>query len=130
MRSVNEGAQGERLVFATPAEAIMAYDAGELDLHAQITVRIKGHVAEVGTVVEEVDEERTSIVETSLGRTLFNEALPVDYPYINTTVDRKVLSQIVNDLAERYPKVAVAASLDALMEAGFNRSEERRVGTE
>ncbi|HLS02475.1 MAG TPA: DNA-directed RNA polymerase subunit beta', partial [Beutenbergiaceae bacterium] len=120
LTSVNEGAQGEGRVFATPAEAIMAYDAGELDLHAQITVRIKGHVAEVGTVVEEVDEERTSIVETSLGRTLFNEALPVDYPYINTTVDRKVLSQIVNDLAERYPKVAVAASLDALMEAGFS----------
>ena len=59
-------------------------------------------------------------VETTLGRALFNEALPPDYAYVNAEVDKKVLSTIVNDLAERYPKVQVAASLDALKEAGFH----------
>ncbi len=53
------------------------------------------------------------LFETSLGRALFNELLPVDYPYENGVVDKKRLSVIVNDLAERYPKVEVAASLDA-----------------
>ena len=43
----------------------------------------------------------------------------MDYPYENGVVDKKRLSVIVNDLAERYPKVEVAASLDALKEAGF-----------
>ena len=38
---------------------------------------------------------------------------------MNTEVDKKVLGGIVNDLAERYPKVQVAATLDALKEAGF-----------
>src|SRR5699024_1506465 len=98
---------------------LMAYDAGELDIHAEITVRIPGFVPPLGEEAS-AEEGETSIVTTTLGRTLFNEALPIDYPYINKPVDKKVLSGIVNDLAERYPKVAVAASLYALMVAGFS----------
>ncbi|HEX5016717.1 MAG TPA: DNA-directed RNA polymerase subunit beta', partial [Actinomycetes bacterium] len=59
-------------------------------------------------------------IDTTLGRALFNEALPVDYPYVNYRVDKKRLSGIVNDLAERYPKVTVAATLDALKSTGFH----------
>ena len=58
-------------------------------------------------------------LETTLGRAIFNDTLPLDYPFENRPVDRKRLSAIVNDLAERYSKVQVAASLDALKEAGF-----------
>ena len=59
-------------------------------------------------------------LETTLGRALLNEALPEDYPYVDVPVDKKELSGIVNDLAERYPKVVVAATLDALKSAGFH----------
>ncbi len=59
------------------------------------------------------------ILETTLGRVLFNEALPVNYAFVEEVVDKKRLSSIVNDLAERYTKVQVAASLDALKDAGF-----------
>ena len=45
---------------------------------------------------------------------------PSDYPFVNDEVDKKQLTAIVNDLAERYPKVQVAATLDALKEAGFH----------
>ena len=45
---------------------------------------------------------------------------PMDYPFVNDQVDKKRLSTIVNDLAERYSKVQVAASLDALKEYGFH----------
>jgi len=107
--------------FTSPAEAIMAYDAGELDLNAPIKVRMTDLVPPTsGWEAPEGWSEGTPVVlETTLGRALFNEALPQDYPYVNTVVDKRVLSGIVNDLAERYPKVAVAASLDALKEAGF-----------
>ncbi|GMA36191.1 hypothetical protein GCM10025876_23950 [Demequina litorisediminis] len=60
------------------------------------------------------------MLETTLGRALFNETLPVSYPYVNRNVDKKVLGDIVNTLAERYPKVEVAESLDALKAAGFH----------
>jgi DNA-directed RNA polymerase subunit beta' len=50
---------------------------------------------------------------------LFNETLPVDYPFVDEEVGKKKLGQIVNDLAERYTKVEVAAALDALKDTGF-----------
>src|SRR5207302_3278084 len=60
------------------------------------------------------------VVETTLGRALFNETLPEDYPFVDYEVKKAQLGEIVNDLAERYPKVQVAATLDALKERGFH----------
>ncbi len=60
------------------------------------------------------------LLETTLGRALFNEALPADYPYADYEVGKKQLGQIVNDLAERYPKVEVATCLDRLKDLGFH----------
>ena len=57
---------------------------------------------------------------TTLGRCLFNETLPADYPFVNYEVAKKQLSTIVNELAETYPKVEVAAALDKLKDAGFH----------
>ncbi|WP_127132248.1 DNA-directed RNA polymerase subunit beta' [Georgenia sp. SYP-B2076] len=120
LTSDREDAKGAGRSFASVAEAIMAYDAGSLDINAVVKIRFDGLVPPAGWVAPEGWEEGDPVLlETSLGRTLFNELLPVDYPYINGVVDKKVLGSIVNDLAERYPKVEVGASLDALKEAGF-----------
>ena len=69
---------------------------------------------------EGVEPGQPFLLETTLGRALFNEALPEDYAYENGVVDKKVLGRIVNDLAERYAKIDVAATLDALKAAGFH----------
>ncbi len=112
--------------FATPAEARMAYDAGEIGLGSRVRMRLAGIVPPPDTtlpedVVADADGRVALIVvDTTLGRALFNETLPLDYPFVNELVDKKRLSMIVNDLAERYSKVQVAASLDALKEAGFH----------
>ena len=66
------------------------------------------------------EEGQAITLETTLGRALFNETLPADYPYVNYEVGKKALGAIVNDLAERYTKVEVAASLDALKDTGFH----------
>ncbi|MGN7246222.1 DNA-directed RNA polymerase subunit beta' [Janibacter anophelis] len=115
-----------RRAFASPAEARMAFDAGEIKVGTPVRIRLTDVVLPVGQELPEgveVDEQgkaATWIAETTLGRALFNETLPVDYPFVNEPVDRKRLSTIVNDLAERYTKVEVAASLDALKEAGYH----------
>ncbi|CAM3892235.1 DNA-directed RNA polymerase subunit beta' [Janibacter anophelis] len=115
-----------RRAFASPAEARMAFDAGEIKVGTPVRIRLKDVVLPAGQELPEgveVDEQgkaATWIAETTLGRALFNETLPVDYPFVNEPVDRKRLSTIVNDLAERYTKVEVAASLDALKEAGYH----------
>ncbi|WNB85990.1 DNA-directed RNA polymerase subunit beta' [Cellulomonas sp. ATA003] len=116
----DDEAKGSGRHFSSVAEAIMAFDAGDLDLNAVVQIRMEDLVAPVGETLPEGWSEGDPIVfTTTLGRALFNELLPVDYPYENGVVDKKRLSVIVNDLAERYPKVEVAASLDALKEAGF-----------
>ncbi|CCH72155.1 RNA polymerase (beta' subunit) [Nostocoides australiense Ben110] len=112
--------------FASPAEARMAFDAGTIKLGNLIRVRLRDFVPALGTELPEGTEVTEDgrvdslIVETTLGRALFNVALPLDYPFVNEPVDKKRLSTIVNDLAERYSKVQVAASLDALKEAGYH----------
>ena len=115
---------GAGRVFGSVAEARMAFDAGDIALGSLVRIRLRRVVPSVGALPDgvAVDEDGfvdTWLVETTLGRALFNETLPEDYPYVNDQVDKKRLSTIVNDLAERYSKVQVAASLDALKEYGF-----------
>ena len=121
-----EDGKGAGRVFATVAEARMAFDAHEIELGSRIQIRLTDVVPAVGSELPEgveADEDgRVPVLrfETTLGRALFNTALPMDYPFVNEPVDKKRLSTIVNDLAERYSKVQVAASLDALKEAGYH----------
>ena len=111
---------GDGRAFTSIAEAIMAYDARELDLQAPIRLRVRDVVPPAHQVLpEDWEPGQPYLLETTLGRALFNEALPVDYPFVEAEVDKKRLSAIVNDLAERYPKVQVAATLDALKASGL-----------
>jgi DNA-directed RNA polymerase subunit beta' len=100
-----EGEVGEGRAFGSVAEAIMAHDQHSVSLQAKIKIR------------------RTTTGETlstTLGRALFNEALPADFPFVDVDVTKKQLGAIVDKLAEFYPKVVVAETLDALKELGFH----------
>src|SRR5262249_18628481 len=91
------------------------------DLQAEIQIRLRDVAPPVGfTPPEGWTEGQPLRLTTTLGRTLFNEALPRDYPFVNYEVAKKQLSTIVNELAEKYPKVEVAAALDALKDVGFH----------
>ena len=99
----------------------MAYDQGELDLQATIQVRLTDATPPRGfTPPEGWTEGAPFRLETTLGRCYFNETLPGSFPFVNYEVGKKQLSTIVNELAETYPKVEVAAALDALKDAGFH----------
>jgi DNA-directed RNA polymerase subunit beta' len=116
---LDEGVAGEGRIFGGLSEALMAFDKGELELQAKITIRLNN-------VTPPKDFEREWMpgdpvrLETTLGRAIFNEALPADFPFVNYEVGRKQLTGIVNALAETYPKVEVAAALDNLKDAGFH----------
>ena len=115
-----EDEPGEGRAFGSVAEAIMAFDRGEISLQSKITLRISGTVPSEGALPEGYAEGDAVRFETTLGRAIFNEALPANYPYVNFEVGKKQLGTIVNNLAERYTKVEVAASLDALKDTGFH----------
>jgi DNA-directed RNA polymerase subunit beta' len=111
---------GEGRAFSSVAEAIMAFDRGDIALQSRIKIRFK-HVAPPADadLPEGWEAGEPVVLSTTLGRALFNEALPADYAFVDYEVGKKQLGVIVNDLAERYPKVAVAKALDALKDIGF-----------
>ncbi|MFZ8997904.1 MAG: DNA-directed RNA polymerase subunit beta' [Ilumatobacteraceae bacterium] len=98
-----EGAKGEGRVFRHLWEAVRANDEGGLELHASITFR-------PGRGIEPY--------ETTLGRALFQEALPADYAdqfgYISGTIKKNEMGVIVERLSDNYEAVEVARALDAI----------------
>ena len=106
LTSLREKQLGEGRAFSSIAEAVMAFDQGSLALQAKIKLRIdKSGVSETR--------------ETTLGRALFNEVLPANFPFVDYDVTKKLLGLIVDNLAEGYAKVTVAQTLDALKSLGF-----------
>ncbi|MBS1674313.1 MAG: DNA-directed RNA polymerase subunit beta', partial [Actinobacteria bacterium] len=117
LTTVKAGATGEGRAFGSVGEAILAKDEGSLDLQAKVRIRIPGLTFLEGEAPE--GYERHGLVDTSLGQAIFNDTLPKGYPFVREVADKGKLSQIVNKLAEEYPKVETAASLDRIKDAGF-----------
>jgi len=119
LTTLKEGVAGEGRAFSSIAEAILAKDQASLDLNAKVRIRLENVWYDQNELPEGFTQGQTELKETTLGRALFNEALPADYPYVEAVADKGQISAIVNDLAERYPKVEVAAALDRIKDAGF-----------
>ncbi|MBH0118551.1 DNA-directed RNA polymerase subunit beta' [Rhodococcus sp. NPDC003382] len=115
--------QPEQGVYSSPAEAIMAVDRGALSVQAPIKVRLTQQ-----RPPREIENELFPegwrygdawTAHTTLGRVLFNELLPVNYGFVNDIMPKKRQAAIINDLAERYPMIVVAQTVDKLKDAGF-----------
>ncbi|MFC5938636.1 DNA-directed RNA polymerase subunit beta' [Corynebacterium choanae] len=117
-------------VYSSVAEAIMAYDRGVLGLQAPIKVRIS-HLRPPAEIEAELFEHgwqrgQTWLASTTLGRIMFNDLLPWNYPYLEGVMVRKgggtdkiMLGDVINDLAARYPMITVAQTMDKMKDAGF-----------
>ncbi|MEJ5997629.1 DNA-directed RNA polymerase subunit beta' [Corynebacterium sp. H130] len=117
-------------VYSSMAEAIMAYDRGVLGLQAPIKVRIS-HLRPPADIEAEQFPEGwnkgdTWLASTTLGRIMFNELLPWNYPYLEGVMVRKgggsdkiMLGDVITDLSARYPMITVAQTMDKMKDAGF-----------
>ncbi|BDC73905.1 DNA-directed RNA polymerase subunit beta' [Prescottella equi] len=115
--------QPEQGVYSSPAEAQMAVDRGVLSVQAKIKVRLT-HQRPPREIEAELFPEGWNfgdgwMVETTLGRVMFNDLLPADYPFINEQMPKKRQATIINDLAERYPMIVVAQTVDKMKDTGF-----------
>ena len=112
--------------FADKDEAMLAYDAGVVTLHSPIKVRI----------YREVDGEmRHKLVETTVGRLIYNEAIPQDLgfvdrddpetmfdPEINFVVGKKQLGKIIDKCISKHGFTVSAGVLDAIKDLGYHYS--------
>jgi len=116
------GATGEEIpTYSSISEAVMAFDRGLLGLQEPVRLRLTEVVPpEDWTAPEDWTPGDSFVLQSTLGRAIFNEALPADFPFVDHQVDKKVLGALVNQLADRYPKVEVARTLDALKSLGFH----------
>lgn len=103
---VHENKKGEGMVFSSPQEAILAYDSGLVALQAKIKVRLALN-------------NKTEIIETSVGRLKFNEIVPEPLRYLNETMKKKRLSQIVFKSLETVGEEETVAFADRIKDIGF-----------
>ncbi len=102
LTSEREGARGEGRAFASVDEVLMAYQSGQVDLHATVHVRLNG-----------------TRLETTPGRVFFNEILPVEMEYFNEIVDRKSLGRLIDGIYRRFGSTRTAKVLDDIKRLGF-----------
>jgi len=106
LTTIRQGAKGEGSVFGSFEEARLAYELGIIDLKAEIEVR---------------DMDRGGQrIKTSVGRIIFNEALPKQIGFINRVVDKSGLRQIVADCYKILTNEETAAMLDKIKSLGFH----------
>ncbi len=111
-------AKGEGRYFSSQDEAIMAYYSDEIELHAIIKVRMpSGKMEPVGK--GEID--RGYLEETTVGRLIFNQAIPKDYgiPYVNEIVGKKHLAKLVHECHRNHGNSKTAFLLDNIKTLGF-----------
>ncbi|HEY4505781.1 MAG TPA: DNA-directed RNA polymerase subunit beta' [Candidatus Paceibacterota bacterium] len=105
------GEKGEGKFFSSPNAAITAYDLGVISFRTKIKV--------LANDSEKYSQFGGKLFDTTVGRLLFNSVLPKDYPFINTEVDRKKISALVDDLIERYGIENVPPIVDKIKTFGF-----------
>ena len=103
---------GEGLTFYSPEEVIIAYNEKRVDLNAQIRVRTVDFNAE--------GELATQIIETTVGRVLFNEKVPAAAGYINEVLTKKSLRDIIHGILKATSVPETAAFLDEIKSLGYN----------
>jgi len=121
-----EGELGEGKYFSSPEEAILAYQVKELGLHARINVK--------RTVVID-GEDVTRIVKTTVGKIIYNEAVPQDLGFVDRSnpdnilnyeidflVDSKQLSKIVERVYKTHGPTQTSITLDNVKALGYHYS--------
>lgn len=98
--------------YASVSEAIMAYEAGVLKLQSPIRIPSKG-----------------SVRNTTLGRVLFNEALPVEFGYVEDTMNKKSLQKVLARIFESYGSVQTAKTADEVKDIALKYATRSSVST-
>jgi len=95
--------------FASPEEAMLAVETEVVTLREMVKVRLP----------ENWGGDAISLVETTVGRIIFNESLPTAFPFVNDQITAKRMERLVADIIKNYPAKEAPGMLDKIKELGF-----------
>ncbi|MCP4396528.1 MAG: DNA-directed RNA polymerase subunit beta' [bacterium] len=102
----------QRKTFASTQEVVMAYNDKRVGLLDSIRVRVPVNVGKA----------RFKLIDTSVGRVVFNQILPADYPFVNKQMEKKAITRLVTDIHLIYGAEETVVVLDRLKDLGFKFS--------
>ena len=111
MTKVVNGEKGEGRYFQSANAAITAHDFGLISFRTKIKV--------LPSEKTKYAQFEGKLFETTVGRLLFNSALPENYPYVNKEVDNKQLKKIIDDLIIEHGPDKIAPIMDKIKHFGF-----------
>src|SRR5207344_3402260 len=106
-----EKVKGEGKAFYSPEEVIIAYNENQLDLHAYIKVKVN--------VRNDNDVLEKKLLETTVGRVLFNQHTPVEVGFVNQLLTKKSLREIIGNIIKWTNVPKTAKFLDDIKTLGF-----------
>ncbi|OGN05003.1 MAG: DNA-directed RNA polymerase subunit beta' [Candidatus Yanofskybacteria bacterium RIFCSPHIGHO2_01_FULL_44_17] len=110
LTSISPDTLGEGKVFSSESEATLAYDNDLIDLRAKIKV-----------VLTKIPKDSVGkLTETTVGRIIFNHALPPEDPFLNKTLNQTDLRNIEAEILHTYGEDRTVEFLDAIKEYGFH----------
>ncbi|WP_341651469.1 DNA-directed RNA polymerase subunit beta' [Blattabacterium cuenoti] len=107
---IEKKVKGEGLVFYSPEEVEIAYNQDIVDLHALIKVKV---------FIREKEKFVSKIIETTVGRVLFNQVVPKKVGFINESLTKKSLREIIGKILYLTDVPTTANFLDDIKELGF-----------
>ncbi|BBE19293.1 DNA-directed RNA polymerase beta' subunit [Aquipluma nitroreducens] len=111
MTKPRAGARGEGMVFYSTEEVVIAYNENVIDLHAIVKVKVVD--------VDENGEMFKHIIETSVGRIIFNQVVPKEVGYINQLLTKKSLRTIISDIYKKTGNAVTVKFLDDIKDLGY-----------
>ena len=121
LTAARDGFPGEGRVFIDFDDAVNAHEAhADVDLQAKIKVRLTKDT-QVATAFHTYEEHKAGErIETTIGRIIFNNVFPDDYPFMNYQMNKKEIGRLVEDVCNRYELADVPPILDGLKATGFH----------
>ena len=107
----NDAVKGEGKIFYSAEEVIIAFNEKQVDVHAQIKVRVTNAV--------EGKELVSKLIETTVGRVMFNLVVPHEVGYINELLTKKSLRDIIGMVVKKTGMAKTAKFLDDIKDLGF-----------
>ena len=108
--------RGEGLTFYAYEEAVIAYNERRVELHAYVKIRAK--------VTNEAGELEYKVIETTVGRILFNQAMPPTMAFVNKILTKKTLRDLIGDIVHQINLAETAHFLDEIKDLGFKMAFE------